>query len=107
MLSDGSEIPFGLMVWSTGIKQVSLIENMSAEQVGKFKHGRLKIDPWLHVCAAVPLIKVPVFLLAMAVFLPWEIALQMPTSPSLPSRKSLLNKHSMSPRHSIVRALML
>lgn len=51
-LSDGSQIEFGMMVWSTGIKQVALIENLSAEVVGKFKNGRLMVDQWLRVCRA-------------------------------------------------------
>lgn len=49
-LSDKSTVKFGLMVWSTGIKQVPLIENLPAEIVEKHpRGGRVKIDPYLRL----------------------------------------------------------
>lgn len=49
ILSDGSRLPFGLMVWSTGIKQVPLIQNIPADLVSKFPNGRLKVDSHLRL----------------------------------------------------------
>jgi NADH dehydrogenase FAD-containing subunit len=46
-LSDGKELPFGLMVWSTGIKQVRLIREISG--VAKAKTGRLIVNNNLKV----------------------------------------------------------
>lgn len=50
-LSDGQEIPFGLMVWSTGVKQVPLIDALSAGDVYKARNGRLFVDGHLRVLA--------------------------------------------------------
>lgn len=46
-LNDGSLIPFGLMVWSTGVKQLPLISELQG--VSKFNNGRLKVDSHLRV----------------------------------------------------------
>lgn len=43
VLGDGSRIPFGLMVWSTGLRQVSLIRNLGAE-FARARGGRLTMD---------------------------------------------------------------
>jgi len=48
-LNNHQSFKFGLMVWSTGIKQVPFIANMSAETVAKFPNGRVKIDDALHM----------------------------------------------------------
>ena len=52
VLSDGREIPFGLMVWSTGIKQVSFVQSLPKERIAKFPNGRLKTDDFLHLLEA-------------------------------------------------------
>ncbi len=53
VLGNGSQIPFGLMVWSTGVKQVPLIQNIDKETVAKFpNNGRLKVDKYLRVIDA-------------------------------------------------------
>jgi NADH dehydrogenase FAD-containing subunit len=49
VLNDGSTICFGLMVWSTGIKQVPFITSLSKEKIAKFSNHKLKIDDYLHV----------------------------------------------------------
>jgi NADH dehydrogenase len=49
VLNDGTTICFGLMVWSTGIKQVPFITSLSKEKVAKFSNHKLKIDDYLHV----------------------------------------------------------
>jgi NADH dehydrogenase FAD-containing subunit len=49
-LGNGESLPFGVMVWSTGIKQVSLIRNLPA-LVSRTQGGRLKIDQHLRVLA--------------------------------------------------------
>jgi NADH dehydrogenase/NADH:ubiquinone reductase (non-electrogenic) len=49
-LGDGTRLPFGLMVWSTGVKQVALIRNLGSE----FSHargGRLVMDDQLRLLA--------------------------------------------------------
>jgi NADH dehydrogenase FAD-containing subunit len=48
ILGDGSELPFGVMVWSTGIKQVSLIERTAADVASSHQH-RLLVDGHLRV----------------------------------------------------------
>lgn len=50
LLSDGSTLSFGLMVWSTGVKQLPLIKQL-ADQCGfkTHKNGRLVIDDHLRV----------------------------------------------------------
>jgi len=51
-LSDNSTVKYGLMVWSTGIKQVPLIENLSTEIIQKHpRGGRMKIDQYLRLMA--------------------------------------------------------
>ena len=40
-LDNGQEIPFGLLVWSAGIKQVPLIEALPPQLVARHKNGRL------------------------------------------------------------------
>jgi NADH:ubiquinone reductase (non-electrogenic) len=49
-LGNGETLPFGVMVWSTGIKQVPLIRNLSP-LVSRTQGGRLKIDQHLRVLA--------------------------------------------------------
>ena len=44
ILSNGRIIPFGLMVWSTGVKQTNLISNIPASVAEKSRNGRLFID---------------------------------------------------------------
>lgn len=51
-LSDKTLVKFGMMVWSTGIKQVPLIEAMPETLVAKHVRGRLQIDPYLRLLAA-------------------------------------------------------
>lgn len=41
-LSDGSHIPFGALVWSAGVKQTKLIDDV--EGASKAKSGRLQVD---------------------------------------------------------------
>lgn len=52
VLGDGSKLPFGLMVWSTGIKQVELIRNMSGD-VARARGGRLVIDNHLRLLSTI------------------------------------------------------
>lgn len=49
VLSNGRSIDFGLMVWSTGVKQTKLIEDISSNIVGKSRNGRLLIDENLRI----------------------------------------------------------
>jgi NADH dehydrogenase FAD-containing subunit len=51
VLSNGNEIPFGMMVWSTGIKQVPFVTSLPKETVAKFPNGRLQVDDYLHLLA--------------------------------------------------------
>lgn len=46
ILADGRKLPFGLMVWSTGLAPVELTENM---QGVKKERGRIAIDGRLRV----------------------------------------------------------
>jgi NADH dehydrogenase FAD-containing subunit len=46
-LADGTVMSFGLMVWSTGIKQLQLIQSLDG--VAKFPNGRLKVDDHLRL----------------------------------------------------------
>lgn len=48
LLGDGSEIPFGVMVWSTGIKQVGLVQQV-ANDVASSANKRLLVDSHLRV----------------------------------------------------------
>lgn len=48
ILSDGTTIPFGAMIWNTGLKANPLISSIST-LVAKTKNGRLEIDGGLHV----------------------------------------------------------
>lgn len=48
-LNNNQSFKFGLMVWSTGIKQVPFVQALSPAKVAKFPNGRLKIDEHLHV----------------------------------------------------------
>lgn len=48
-LSDGSEISFGLMVWSTGVQQVEMVTKMDSAAVAKSRNGRIEIDPGLRI----------------------------------------------------------
>lgn len=45
-LKNGDKIPYGLLVWSTGIGPTSLVESL---QLPKTKSGRLLIDNWFRV----------------------------------------------------------
>lgn len=47
-LGNGEKLSFGVMVWSTGIKQVPLIRNLPSI-VSKLPGGRIKIDDYLRV----------------------------------------------------------
>ena len=49
-LSDGSVLPFGLMVWSAGLAQVKLVAN-SCESLRKGPTGRLLVDKFLRTKA--------------------------------------------------------
>jgi NADH dehydrogenase FAD-containing subunit len=53
VLGDGTRMPFGLMVWSTGIKQVKLIRDMSGS-VAHARGSRLVIDGHLRLLSAPP-----------------------------------------------------
>jgi NADH dehydrogenase/NADH:ubiquinone reductase (non-electrogenic) len=53
VLGDGTRLPFGLMVWSTGIKQVALIRNI-AQEIAHARGGRLVVDSHLRLLAAAP-----------------------------------------------------
>lgn len=53
VLGDGTRVPFGMMVWSTGIKQVALIRNLS-EDVAHARGGRIVVDAQLRLLAAAP-----------------------------------------------------
>ena len=46
-LADGTVMSFGLMVWSTGIKQLQLIQSLDG--IAKFPTGRLKVDDHLRL----------------------------------------------------------
>eukprot|EP01041_Mallomonas_annulata_P005445 gene5445-10937_t len=50
-LSNDQSISFGLLVWSTGVKQTALISEISPDIVAKSRQGRLKIDNQLRVLA--------------------------------------------------------
>jgi NADH dehydrogenase FAD-containing subunit len=49
VLSDGTNLDFGLMVWSTGVKQVPFIQHMDPKLLKKIKGGRIAIDDYLRV----------------------------------------------------------
>jgi len=50
VLDDGSRLPFGLMVWSTGIKQVPMILRLGEQkQVAQAPGGRLLVDSQLRL----------------------------------------------------------
>lgn len=53
VLGDGTRVPFGMMVWSTGIKQVALIRNLS-EDIAHARGGRIVVDSHLRLLAAAP-----------------------------------------------------
>lgn len=53
VLGDGTRLPFGLMVWSTGIRQVKLIRDIAAD-IAHAKGGRLVVDNHLRLLAAAP-----------------------------------------------------
>lgn len=46
ILSDGSEVPYGLLVWSTGVGPSSFVKKLELE---KSPGGRIGIDDWLRV----------------------------------------------------------
>ena len=48
ILSDGSQLKFGALVWSTGIEQVPLVKN-APRNIAKTPQGRLKVDEYLRV----------------------------------------------------------
>ena len=50
IFADGTKLHFGLMVWSTGIKQLSMIQNI--QELAKFPNGRLKVDGYLRTLTA-------------------------------------------------------
>ena len=47
ILSNGQELPFGLMVWSTGVNQIKFIRDMQG--VSKTKNGRIEVDSKLRL----------------------------------------------------------
>jgi NADH dehydrogenase FAD-containing subunit len=58
LLSNGDQLPFGLMIWGTGVKMVPLVEKLGTptkknnninENIGKFNNGRIKIDSKLRI----------------------------------------------------------
>ena len=53
VLGDGTQLPFGLMVWSTGIKQVALVRNLMSE-TAHARGGRLVTDAQLRLLSAAP-----------------------------------------------------
>ncbi|GAA0149148.1 oxidoreductase [Lithospermum erythrorhizon] len=46
VLSDGTNVPYGLLVWSTGVGPSSFVNNLD---VPKSPGGRIGIDEWLRV----------------------------------------------------------
>ncbi|XP_047311371.1 internal alternative NAD(P)H-ubiquinone oxidoreductase A1, mitochondrial-like [Impatiens glandulifera] len=46
ILSDGSEVPYGLLVWSTGVGPSDFVKSLD---VPKSQGGRIGIDEWLRV----------------------------------------------------------
>ena len=50
IFADGTKLQFGLMVWSTGIKQLAMVQNI--QELAKFPNGRLKVDGHLRALAA-------------------------------------------------------
>lgn len=46
ILSDGSEVPYGLLVWSTGVGPSPFVKNL---ELPKSPGGRIGIDDWLRV----------------------------------------------------------
>ena len=53
VLGNDMLLPFGVMVWSTGVKQVPLIQNLSAD-IAKARGGRLMVDSHLRVLRSLP-----------------------------------------------------
>ena len=51
VLQSGEAIPFGLLVWSAGIRPVQLIRSLPTALVAKSPQGRLLVDPCLRVLA--------------------------------------------------------
>ena len=49
VLGDGTRLPFGMMVWSTGIKQVGLIRDLPDSSVAHARGGRIVIDGQLRL----------------------------------------------------------
>ncbi|KAK9069106.1 hypothetical protein SSX86_013222 [Deinandra increscens subsp. villosa] len=49
VLSDGTDVPYGLLVWSTGVGPSSFIRNMD---LPKAPGGRMGVDDWLRVPSA-------------------------------------------------------
>ncbi|GJR95465.1 internal alternative NAD(P)H-ubiquinone oxidoreductase A2, mitochondrial-like protein [Tanacetum coccineum] len=49
VLSDGTDVPYGLLVWSTGVGPSSFIRNMD---LPKAPGGRIGVDEWLRVPSA-------------------------------------------------------
>lgn len=50
---DGQSMDFGLMVWSTGIKQTDLVSSFDSVVVSRSKQQRLLVDDYLRVLAPV------------------------------------------------------
>ncbi|XP_020237022.1 internal alternative NAD(P)H-ubiquinone oxidoreductase A1, mitochondrial [Cajanus cajan] len=46
VLSDGSEVPYGLLVWSTGVGPLPIIQSLD---LPKAPGGRIGVDEWLRV----------------------------------------------------------
>ncbi|KAK6124413.1 hypothetical protein DH2020_041833 [Rehmannia glutinosa] len=49
VLSDGSEVPYGLLVWSTGVGPSEFVKSLN---LPKSQGGRIGVDEWLRVPAA-------------------------------------------------------
>ncbi|XP_019178449.1 PREDICTED: internal alternative NAD(P)H-ubiquinone oxidoreductase A1, mitochondrial-like isoform X2 [Ipomoea nil] len=45
ILNDGTEVPYGLLVWSTGVGPSSFVESLDIPK----SHGRIGVDEWLRV----------------------------------------------------------
>ena len=46
MLTDGTEVPYGLLVWSTGVGPSPIVHSLD---LPKASGGRIGVDEWLHV----------------------------------------------------------
>ena len=49
VLSDGSKLPFGTLVWSAGLRPVKFTDTLE-NVLPRAPNGRIIIDDYLHVC---------------------------------------------------------